>query len=73
MTTAPPFRSFALVPVASFSVGTSRTRCGDTGHPALSNPLPGGGWAVGTLVDLLVQQLGVGRDALARAGTKVCD
>jgi protein ImuA len=38
----------------------SRTRCVDTGHPALSNQLPGGGWPVGTLVDLLVQQPGVG-------------
>lgn len=32
----------------------------DTGHPALSNQLPGGGWPVGTLVDLLVQQPGIG-------------
>lgn len=38
----------------------SRTRCVDTGHPTLSLQLPGGGWPVGTLVDLLVQQPGVG-------------
>lgn len=38
----------------------SRTRCVDTGHPALTHQLPGGGWPVGTLVDLLVQQPGVG-------------
>ncbi|SKC69554.1 translesion DNA synthesis-associated protein ImuA [Paraburkholderia hospita] len=32
----------------------------DTGYPALSNELPGGGWPAGALVDLLVQQAGVG-------------
>jgi len=36
------------------------TRCIETGHPALSNQLPGGGWPIGTLVDLLVQQPGIG-------------
>jgi len=36
------------------------TRCVDTGHPALSAQLPGGGWPTGTLVDLLVQQPGIG-------------
>jgi protein ImuA len=41
-------------------LGRSRTQCIDTGHPALSNQLPGGGWPVGTLVDLLVQQPGIG-------------
>jgi protein ImuA len=38
----------------------SATRCIDTGHPALSNQLAGGGWPTGTLVDLLVQQTGIG-------------
>jgi protein ImuA len=38
----------------------SRTSCVDTGHAALSNQLPGGGWPVGMLVDLLVQQPGIG-------------
>lgn len=38
----------------------SSARCIDTGHLALSNQLPGGGWPVGTLVDLLVQQPGIG-------------
>lgn len=37
-----------------------RTRCVETGHPALSHQLPGGGWPVGTLIDLLVQQVGIG-------------
>jgi protein ImuA len=36
------------------------TRCVDTGHPALSAQLPGGGWPTGTLIDLLVQQPGIG-------------
>ncbi|CAE6962656.1 hypothetical protein R70199_07437 [Paraburkholderia domus] len=38
----------------------SRGRVLDTGFPALSAELPGGGWPVGALVDLLVQQAGVG-------------
>lgn len=38
----------------------STTRCVDTGHPTLSAQLPGGGWPVGTLVDLHVQQPGIG-------------
>jgi cell division inhibitor SulA/protein ImuA len=32
----------------------------DTGYAALSVELPGGGWPLGTLVELLVQQPGVG-------------
>lgn len=32
----------------------------DTGYAALSVELPGGGWPLGTLVELLVQQAGVG-------------
>jgi protein ImuA len=36
------------------------SRCIDTGHMALSNQLPGGGWPLGTLVDLLLQQPGIG-------------
>jgi protein ImuA len=32
----------------------------DTGHVALSGQLPGGGWPVGTLIDVLVQQPGSG-------------
>jgi protein ImuA len=38
----------------------SATRCMDTGFAALSAQLPGGGWPVGTLIDLLVQQHGIG-------------
>ena len=42
------------------------TRCVDTGHPALSAQLPGGGWPTGTLVDLLLQQPGIGELRLLR-------
>ncbi|TWI62126.1 protein ImuA [Pseudoduganella lurida] len=38
----------------------SHDRCVDTGYPVLSNQLPGGGWPTGTLVELLLQQPGVG-------------
>lgn len=42
------------------------TRCVDTGYPALSGQLPGGGWPTGTLVDLLLQQPGVGEMRLLK-------
>jgi protein ImuA len=53
----------------------ARTRCIDTGHAALSAQLPGGGWPTGTLVDLLLQQPGIGemrllRPALAAAASR---
>jgi protein ImuA len=38
----------------------SHTRCVDTGFPSLSNQLPGGGWPVSTMVDLLLKQNGIG-------------
>ena len=44
----------------------SSTRCIDTGHPALSAQLPGGGWPTGSLVDLLIQQPGIGELRLLR-------
>ena len=44
----------------------SGTRCIDTGHAALSAQLPGGGWPTGTLVDLLLQQAGIGELRLLR-------
>ena len=43
-----------------------RGRMVDTGYPALSTELPGGGWPVGVLIDLLVQQPGVGEMRLLR-------
>jgi protein ImuA len=42
------------------------TRCVDTGFPSLSAQLPGGGWPSGTLVDLLLQQPGIGELRLLR-------
>jgi protein ImuA len=44
----------------------SGARCIDTGHPALSAQLPGGGWPTGALVDLLLQQPGIGEMRLLR-------
>jgi protein ImuA len=38
----------------------------DTGYPALSTELPGSGWPIGGLVDLLVQVPGVGELRLLR-------
>jgi protein ImuA len=53
----------------------SATRCVDTGFAALSTQLPGGGWPLGVLIDLLVQQHGIGelrllRPALAGLGKR---
>ena len=42
------------------------TRCIDTGHLALSTHLPGGGWPTGVLIDLLLQQSGIGEMRLLR-------
>lgn len=44
----------------------SASRCIDTGYPALSAQLPGGGWPAGTLVELMVQQAGIGELRLLR-------
>jgi len=50
------------------------TRCVDTGHATLSAQLPGGGWPMGTLVDLHVQQPGIGEmRMLAPALRQVAD
>ena len=35
-------------------------QCVDTGYATLSRQLPGGGWPTGNLIDLLVQQAGIG-------------
>ncbi|MGF6301076.1 hypothetical protein OKW42_004429 [Paraburkholderia sp. WC7.3d] len=52
-----------------------RGRTVDAGYPALSAELPGGGWPIGALIDLLVQQAGVGemrslRPALSTRGKR---
>lgn len=41
-------------------------RCADTGYAPLSAELPGGGWPLGNLVELLVQQPGMGELQLLR-------
>jgi hypothetical protein len=43
-----------------------RGRVVDTGYPALSKELPGGGWPLAALADVLVQQSGVGELRLLR-------
>ena len=50
----------------------ANTRCVDTGHPVLSKQLPGGGWPTGTLVDLLLQQPGIGEMRLLRPALQAC-
>jgi protein ImuA len=53
----------------------SNTRVVRTGHAVLDQQLPGGGWPVGTLVELLVAQHGIGelrflKTVLAAAGKR---
>ncbi len=53
----------------------AHTRCVETGHAALASQLPGGGWPTGTLIDLLLQQPGIGelrllRPALAKVAAR---
>ncbi len=43
-----------------------RGRVLETGYPELSKELPRGGWPLAALVDLLVQQAGVGELRLLR-------
>lgn len=70
MTTVPPLEDLHPSLWRASQLARSHTRCIDTGHPALSNQLPGGGWPVGTLVDLLVQQPGVGEMRLLAPALK---
>lgn len=44
----------------------SQGRCTDTGFALLSAELPGGGWPLGNLIELLVQQPGMGELQLLR-------
>lgn len=37
-----------------------RSRCVETGDAGLAHMLPGGGWPIGSLTELLVQQAGIG-------------
>ena len=50
----------------------ARGRTVDTGYPVLSAELPGSGWPVGALIDLLVQQAGVGEMRLLRPAFRYC-
>lgn len=44
----------------------SQGRCADTGFASLSAELPGGGWPLGNLIELLVQQPGISEMQLLR-------
>lgn len=44
----------------------SQRRCASTGFASLSAELPGGGWPLGNLIELLVQQPGIGELQLLR-------
>jgi len=44
----------------------ARVQCLPTGDAALSNELPGGGWPQGALIELLLQQTGIGELRLLR-------
>lgn len=47
-------------------ISRSQGRCADTGFAELSVELPGGGWPLGNLVELLAQQPGIGEMQLLR-------
>jgi len=59
-TAAPALESLHPSLWRASQLARSRTPTVDTGFPSLSLQLPGDGWPKGTLVDLLVQQPGVG-------------
>jgi protein ImuA len=44
--------------------------CVETGHPLLSKELPGGGWPVGGLIEILPSQPGIGEIRLLRPALK---
>lgn len=44
----------------------SQRRCADTGFAPLSAELPGGGWPLGNLIELMIQQPGIGELQLLR-------
>lgn len=48
-------------------------RCIDTGHAALSAELPGGGWPAGSLIELLLQQNGIGELRLLQPALRSLD
>lgn len=72
MTSTPPSVPEDLHPSLwrASQLARGATRCIDTGHPARSNQLPGVGWPLGTLTDLLLQQSGVGEMRLPAPALK---
>jgi protein ImuA len=63
-TTHPGFGGIALW--RGSQLARSHGQTVDTGYAVLSAELPGGGWPLGTLIELLVQQPGVGEVRLLR-------
>ena len=61
MTTSPPALE-TLHPSLwrASQLARATTQCVETGHSTLSTQLPGGGWPIGTLTELLLQQPGIG-------------
>jgi protein ImuA len=70
ISTAPEALHPALWRASQLARGS--TRCVDTGHAPLTSQLPGGGWPVGTLVELLQQQPGIGEMRLLRPALQAC-
>ena len=70
ISTAPEVLHPALWRASQLARGS--TRCVDTGHAPLTSQLPGGGWPVGTLVELLQQQPGIGEMRLLRPALQAC-
>lgn len=60
----------ALWRASQLARATARTI--DTGHAPLSSQLPGGGWPTGALIDLLLQQSGIGELRLLRPALAAC-
>jgi len=60
MTTLPDPEALHPALWRASQLARGHTRCVDTGFPTLSPQLPGGGWPMGTMVDLLLQQHGIG-------------
>jgi len=62
ITTAATFNPEDLHPSLwrASQLARNHTRCVSTGHPALDNQLPGGGWPTGSMTDLHTQQPGIG-------------
>lgn len=53
-------RGHPPIALASLATRAQPGRVVETGYAAMSRELPGGGWPTGALIDLLVQQPGVG-------------